>query len=219
MMYLMACDPPAAHPAAAPTRADSLMALKTKFKHEDLREFSVNTSELEYYETVDSNTYNLIFQEGDRTYDRNGSRIDYYHSWQNRDTNFIEFTMITFDEGSYCTIIRYYVFDKQGKFISKFDLAASCGDGGWSFYQTGRQIDKTHFSTESVESESDLGETIEKVEGDTTRHTIQLLPTGLFSQKQIAKKHFVREERPVAPTISDTTVTTSTPTDTTPHEP
>lgn len=195
MIFLFSCDP-AGSPAAAvqPTRADSLLRLKSKFKFDNLREFAVKTSELEYFDWVDSSTFRTLFREEDRQYDPNGSRIDYYYSWQDRDSSFIEFTIMSFDESNYCTILRYYVFDRSGKFISKVDLAADCGDGGWWFEQKGRQVDKTHFTTVSVEAESDV-ETAEKVEGDTTRHAIQLLPTGLFSQQQVSKKHFVQQTR------------------------
>lgn len=187
----------AAEQQAPKEKKAALYNLKDKFKYQDLQEFQIDSFNFDtrpgHYQEVDSNAFKLIFQEGDRPFIGQDYDRDYYYSWQNRDTNFIEFTILTQDESSYCDILRYYIYDRKGKFISKFDLAASCGDAGWTFTGSGRQIDKTNFISETVESDMKEGSTPEdeKQEGDSISYSISIAPNGSVTKKETFKKHFV----------------------------
>jgi hypothetical protein len=173
-----------------------LYELKSKFKYQDLKLFETDTFSFDTrpgnYKEVDSSTFKLIFQEGDREFIGQGYDRDYYYSSQNRDTNFIEFTILTQDESSYCDLLRYYIFDKSGKFISKFDIATNCGDAGWTFTGSGKQHDKNTFIYQTVESDLKDGymPEEEKYEGDSTGYKITIDPEGKASQKETYKKHF-----------------------------
>lgn len=186
------------NPEVAKEEKQPLYALKDKFKYQDLREFSIDTlgfgNRAGYYEEVDSNSFKLIFQEGDRQYVSQGDERDYYYSWQNRDSNFIEFVILSQDENGYCSVLRYYIFDRKGKFISKFDLAASCADAGWVFKGEGRKVDINDFETVTVESNfQDTGAPEEETqEVDSIRYSIQVTPTGKITKKETFKKHFVK---------------------------
>lgn len=176
-----------------------LYELKSKFKYQDLEVFETDTFSFDTrpgnYNEVDSLAFKLIFQEGDREFIGQGYDRDYYYSWQNRDTNFIEFTILTQDESSYCDLLRYYIFDKNGKFISKFDLAANCGDAGWTFTGRGKQLDKNTFIFQTVESDIKDGSMPEheKYEGDSVNYTITIDSRGKATQKETYKKHFSDE--------------------------
>lgn len=191
------CGPVAGSQPPPQEKQAALYKLKNKFKYQDLREFQMDSFSFDtrpgHYEEVDSNAFKIIFQEGDRQFVGTGYDRDYYYSWQNRDTNFIEFTILTQDESDYCNILRYYIFDRKGKFISKFDLAASCGDAGWTFAGSGTQIDKYHFVTETIESNMKSGSMPEeeKEEGDSVSYSIQIAPNGTVARKETFKKHFV----------------------------
>lgn len=172
-----------------------LYKLKSKFKYHDLKTFETDTFSFDTrpgnYSEVDSATFKLIFQEGDREFIGKGYDRDYYYSWQNRDTNFIEFTILTQDESSYCDLLRYYIFDKSGRFISKFDIATNCGDAGWTFNGVGKQLDKNKFFYQTVESEIKDGSMPEeeKYDGDSINHLITIGQTGKITQRETYKKH------------------------------
>lgn len=174
----------------------ALYDLKNKFKFQDLTDFPTDTFSLDtragHYDEVDSNAFKLIFTEGDKQFIGQGYDRDYYYSWQNRDSNFIEFTILTQDESSYCNILRYYIFDKDGKFISKFDIAANCGDADWTFSAKGKQVDKNRFVFETVEADRKNGTMPEdgKMEGDSINYLITTEPNGKLTRTEIFKKHF-----------------------------
>jgi hypothetical protein len=173
--------------------------LKEKFKYHDLKLFETDTFSFDtrpgYYNEVDSSAFKLIFQEGDRQFIGQGYDRDYYFSWQNRDPNFIEFTILTQDESSYCDLLRYYIFDKTGKFISKFDIASNCGDAGWTFTAKGKQLDQNSFSYYTVESDQKDGTMPEeeKYEGDSIKYIIKIDPQGKVMKRETYKKHFSNE--------------------------
>jgi len=174
----------------------SLYNFRDKFKYQTLGNFQIDTFDFEsrrgYYQEADSNVFKLIFQEGDRKFIGQGYDRDYFYSWQERDTNFIEFTILTQDESSYCNLLRYYIFDRKGKFISKFDLASKCGDADWTFSGKGRQVDKNHFAFETVESNMKDGAMPEdeKQEGDSINYLITIEPNGKAIKTESFNKHF-----------------------------
>ncbi|WP_315821731.1 hypothetical protein [Paraflavitalea speifideaquila] len=184
------------HQQILPQEKAALYKLKSKFKYQDLQEFEIDSFSFDtrpgHYEEIDSSAFKLIFPKGHRKFIGQGYDRDYYYSWQNRDTNFIEFTILTQDESSYCSILRYYIFDRKGKFISQFDLAADCGDAGWTFEAVGRQTDKDRFIMESREANTKEGSIPEdeKEEGDSINYSMHIAPDGTIIKKETWKKHF-----------------------------
>lgn len=174
--------------------ASSLLKLKSKFKYHNLKDFTqVDTFNFDtrpgHYEEVDSNMFKLIFKGEKRSYVGTGYDHDFYYSWQERDSNFIEFTILTQSEEDYCAILRYYIFDKKDKLISKFDLSADCGDAGWTFFGNGRQVDKHHFVFETIESESNMDEKDSRT-GDSINYSYTIDAKGKVTRKEIFNKHF-----------------------------
>jgi hypothetical protein len=100
---------------------------------------------------------------------------------------------LTRDEGGYCDILRYYIFDRKGKFISKFDLAEKCSDVEWAFSGMSRQVDEHHFIFETVATNMQDGTIPEdkKQEGDSINYSISIQANGTVIKKETFKKHFV----------------------------
>jgi hypothetical protein len=171
-----------------------LIDLKNRFKFQNLKRFEVDTLDMETrlrnYRVVDSASFKLIFQEGARQFSGEGYDRDYFYSWQDRDSNLIEFTILTQDESSYCDLIQYYIFDRSGKFISKFDVAANCGDGGWTFTGKGKAITDNQFIYETVESEvvEAISSVDEKLEGDSIGYRVNILTDGQIKKNETYKK-------------------------------
>lgn len=184
--------------STSPTQNDQtpLLELKSRFKYHNLTDFDTDTLDWEArpgnYQGVDSVSFRLIFQEDSRQFIGQGYDRDYFYSWQERDPSFIEFTILTQDESSYCDLLRYYVFDREGRFISKFDIATRCGDAEWTFTASGRQTSDNEFFYETVESNLKDGELPEaqKYEGDSINYQITILPSGQISKKETYRKHF-----------------------------
>lgn len=175
----------------------TLTDLKDKFKYHDVKVFNIDSLpwdglDMEFMR-VDSTAFRLIFQEGERKFMDDRYEQDYYYSWQNRNKNLTEFTILTPDESSNCLLLRYYIFNKQGKFISKFDVASKCGDGGWVLTAKCEQIGATTFNYDMVEYEGDLSDNTE--EGDSTRFETTINSNGKTTEKEIYKKHFKRKEQ------------------------
>src|SRR5687768_3978241 len=174
-----------------------LLGLKEKFKYRNLTVFETDTLNFDnrpgHYNEPDSNNFKLIFQQENRPFIGQGYDRDYFYSWQERDVNFIEFIILTQEEGSYCEVLRYYIFDRQGKFISSFDVAASCGDAEWSFTGSGRQLNRQTFLYETIESDQKRGPfaNSETFEGDSISYLITIDSSGRANKKETAKKHFV----------------------------
>jgi len=197
LMFLILCSCGQIN-KTSPDQKDTtrLLKLKSRFKHHNLTDFATDTMTWETrprnYQEVDSVAFKLIFQEGDRQFIGHGYDRDYFFSWQERDSNFIEFTILTQDESSYCDLLRYYIFDKNGRFISKFDIATKCGDAGWTFKGSGRQTSNNQFTYETVESDLQDGELpeAEKYEIDSINYLITITATGQISKIETFKKHF-----------------------------
>lgn len=174
----------------------TLADLKDKFKYRDLKVFNIDSLpwdglDMEFMR-VDSTAFRLIFQEGDRKFMDDRYDQDYYYSWQNRDKNLTELTILTPDESANCLLLKYYIFNKEGKFISKFHIASKCGDGGWVLTAKGNQIDRSTFNYDMVEYEGDLSDNTE--EGDSTRFETTINSNGKTNEKEVYKKHFKRKE-------------------------
>ena len=180
----------------------TLQDLKKDFKFFNLTEFEIDTFTWESrqgkYKELDSLTFYMVWQNGKRKFVGQYTDRDYLFSWQNRDTNFIEFTIITQDENGYCSLLNYLIFDKNGKFIDKFVAASSCGDAGWVFSSHGKFIDKRTYERLDMEYEykgedvvnDDMADFEEFIEGDSTLYHIIINDKGKVTQKEIFKKHF-----------------------------
>jgi len=187
----------------------SLYDLEEQFKYHDLTDFDIDTFDWETrpgnYNELDSTTYKLVWQNIEKPTIGTGYDREYLYSWQNRDTNFIEFTLLSQDEGSYCDVLTYCIFDKNGKKIDNFMLSASCGDGGWMFTSNGKFINKTTFEQLAVESEmagfDSLDADIEIYEGDSTLTHYTIGTDGKVNSKEIYKRHFSSKYEDLYPNL------------------
>jgi hypothetical protein len=178
-------------------KASRLLHLKDQFKYRDLKVFETDTFNFDnrpgHYNEVDSNTFKLIFQQEDRNFIGQGYDRDYFYSWQDRDAKFIELVMLTQEESGYCDMLRYYIFDKHGNFLSSFDIAASCGDAEWTFTGSGKQLSHHEFFYQTVESDQKRGyaSNSELLEGDSIEYLIRIDSAGQVNKHEMARKHFV----------------------------
>ena len=188
------------------TKQLTLYDLKKDFTFFNLTKFEMDTFNWETrqgkYKELDSITFYTVWQDGKRKF--TGEYYDRYYlfSWQDRDTNFIEFTILAQEEDSWCNIIYYFIFDKNGKFIDNFYLCSSCGDGGWVFYASGKFIDKKTYEmlcvesvmdTEMMDAEENEDEDAEFRKGDSTLYHITINDKGKVTKKEIFKKHFTEK--------------------------
>ena len=175
----------------------TLLELKKDFKFSNLTKFEIDTFSWDTrpgkYKELDSTTFYLIWQDGKRNFVGDGYDRDYLFSWQNRDSNFIEFTILTQEESSYCSNITYFIFDKNGRVIDNFVTSSSCGDGGWTYSAWGKFTDSRTYEKLCIESEMTGMDTIgnkELYEGDSTLYHFIINENGKVTQKEIYKKHF-----------------------------
>jgi len=182
----------------------SLRDLQDKFKYSNLNVFEMDGLDWQTrkgkYNQLDSMTFYMVWQDGERQYSENGYQsVDYLFSWQNRDTNFIEFTIITPYESDYCTNLQYCIFSKEGVAIDKFVVSSSCGDGGWTVDAFGEFIDKHTYELLHIESEMvDEDEIDEKsgqylYEGDSIVYQFIINTNGQVTKKEISRKHFTAQ--------------------------
>ncbi len=117
-------------------------SIKNKFKYADLVEFSIDTIQWEnrkyFYAKLDSLEFFQINQDTiSKQYlgqDSASLDLDFFYSKQKSKRGLMEFTILTQRESVYCDNISYTIFDLNGKLISSFRVAGSCGDGG--YYET-----------------------------------------------------------------------------------
>ncbi|RNI23117.1 hypothetical protein [Rufibacter latericius] len=177
-----------------------LMDLKEKFKYPGLKSFEIDTfnwdTRIGKYQELDSSTFKLVWQDGKRNFVGQGYDRDYFYSWQKRNPELIEFTVLTQDESSSCDLLHYCIYDKNGKAINSFIVAASCGDGGWGNKTTGKFITENIYerisidlNTEIVDSENTKFST----EGDLTVTHFTIAKDGKVTEKEISKS-LIREE-------------------------
>ncbi|WP_207429919.1 hypothetical protein [Sabulibacter ruber] len=180
--------------------ASPLIDLKEKFKYPGLKSFEIDTfnwdTRIGKYQELDSSTFKLVWQDGKRNFVGQGYDRDYFYSWQKRNPELIEFTILTQDESSSCDLLHYCIYDKNGKAINSFIVAASCGDGGWGNKTTGKFITENIYeqisidlNTEIVDSENTKFST----EGDSTVTHFTIAKDGKVTEKEISKS-LIREE-------------------------
>ena len=132
-----------------------LIDLRDKFKYSDLGSFQIDTFDWDtrvgFYQELDSSTFKLVWQDGKRNFVGQGYDRDYFYSWQQRNPELVEFVILTQDENSYCDLLYYCIYNKDGKAIDSFIVAASCGDGGWGHKTIGRFISKDIYEQVSID--------------------------------------------------------------------
>ena len=178
-----------------------LLDLRNKFKYSDLESFDIDSFNWEtrvgFYQELDSNTFKLVWQDGKRNLVGQGYDRDYFYSWQRRNPELIEFVVLTQDESNWCDLLHYCIYDKKGKAIDSFIVAAKCGDGGWAHNTTGRFISENTYEqvwidvyTEIVDSDSINYIT----EGDSIVYHFTIGKDGKVTEKEISKTRIRKVE-------------------------
>ncbi len=177
----------------------SLTDLKPKFKYHNLDKFELDNYTWEEragkYHVVDSGVFYLIHQDGKRQYSNEDTNTEYLFAWQeNRDTNFIEFVLLSQDD-SYCSLLTYYIFSKNGKQLGSVVLDAACGDGGWTYISYGKFTDNYTVESVSVECETNSdsinNKLIEVLDCDSIITRYYFSKKGSIKEQEIFKRHFM----------------------------
>lgn len=177
------------------TTAERLTELRDSFAFAQIDSFEIDTlgydERQERYKEVDSADFNLVWQ-GLKQYNNSGTIKTYYYSWQQRDSNYTEFTVLYQSEDEYCYKLEYLIYNKRGKLISHFDLAASCGDGGWYFTGSGKFIanDTYQYSTIETNMASEDSLSYEMLEGDSITKQFVIGYNGRTMERPISQQHF-----------------------------
>jgi len=178
----------------------TLNSLRNDFKYSNQTHFEVDTFSWETgpgkYKELDSTTFYMIWQDGKRKFVGKDYDRDYFFSWQERDTNFIELTIVTQNESDYCINLTYCIYDKKGKAVDQFIASSRCGDGGWQLVASGKFVDKHTYEKLTIESEMvDLDSLAnEEYEGDSTLSHFIIGNNGKVKEKEIYKKHFLTKD-------------------------
>ncbi|WP_018476340.1 hypothetical protein [Pontibacter roseus] len=179
---------------APQTKNASLSDYQNLFKYNNLDTFAIDSfnwdTRIGKYKELDSTSFKLVWQDGKREFIGQGYDRDYLYSWQSRNPEFVEFTVLTQDESSYCDLLYYIIQNKEGKTIDKFLVATGCGDGGWSFQSSGRFISDSTYEAVAVEEEMvgfDQVDGSELIEGDSTITHFTIGKDGKVSEKEIFK--------------------------------
>ncbi|WP_210487142.1 hypothetical protein [Rufibacter aurantiacus] len=182
-------------------KALPLKDLRDKFKYSRLESFKIDTFNWEtrvgFYQELDSSSFKLVWQDGKRNFVGQGYDRDYFYSWQKRNPELIEFTVLTQDESSSCDLLHYCIYDKNGKAINSFIVAASCGDGGWGNKTTGKFITENTYERISIDVNTDIvdsGSTNYITESDSTVTHFTIAKDGKVTEKEISKTRISEEE-------------------------
>jgi hypothetical protein len=143
-------------------------SIENKFKYSDLSEFSIDTIQWDkrkdFYTKLDSIEFFQIYQDTTlKEYLGQYSEsidLDFFYSKQRSKRGLLEFTILTQREGEYCDRILYNIYSLDGKLISSFRVAGSCGDGGYYESASGKFLnDSTYellsednYKTEDIEN-------------------------------------------------------------------
>lgn len=199
LTFIISCDSPKSnYPVDNKTNnISTLFDLKEDFKFSNLTEFKIDTfnweTRPEKYQELDSLTFYMVWQGGERDFVEQGDYRDYLYSWQERNTNFIEFTILTQDENNYCDYLTYCIYDKDGIAIDEFIISYSCSEGGVASEAFGKFTDKNTCEQLCIESEVESTYTLENKnieEGDSTLYRFTIDDNGKVTEKEIYKKHF-----------------------------
>lgn len=172
----------------------TLSDLKHQFRHQHLSKFELDTfswdSRNKYYTELDSITFHWIWQDSTKEYQENDVS-HFLYSWQQRDSNFIELTILTQDGIDDCLNTTYFIYDRQGKAIDNFVMNSSCKEDGWDFQEYGRFINHNTYEKVCVETdENNDGNQMDIVEGDSTIYHYVIDTNGKVNENEISRKHF-----------------------------
>lgn len=171
------------------TKYFEFSAVEYKFKYSGLTEFSIDTIQWnkrrDFYSKIDSIEFFHIYQ--DTTKKEYLGRysesidLDFFYSKQKSKRGLIEFTILTQREGEYCDRILYNIYDINGKLISSFRVAGSCGDGG--YYENASGIFLNDSTYELISEDNYKTEDIEKPNIITYTKTLTTIkPNGTIVQ-------------------------------------
>ncbi|HBG71127.1 MAG: hypothetical protein A2W93_02515 [Bacteroidetes bacterium GWF2_43_63] len=166
--------------------------LRDLFKYHDLIEFKIDSltwsERFSHYNIVDSTIFKSIFQDTALTYHSAGKLsedADFYHSIQTSKRDLLEITILSQSESTYCTIIEYIIYTKDGKKTSSFTAACSCCDGGYYYEARGKFLNDTtyellsedNFLTENIEEENTISfkKTVVVIQQDGSIHQTETM--------------------------------------------
>lgn len=171
-----------------------LLDLRDKFKYSDLASFEIDTfdwdTRVAFYQELDSNTFELVWQDGKRIFVGQGNDRDYFYSWQKRNPELIEFVILTQDESNYCDLLHYCIYDNNGKAIDSFIVAAKCGDGGWGNKTMGKFISADTYEQVSIDLYTEIVDSANInyiTEGDSSVTHFTIGKDGKVTEKEISK--------------------------------
>lgn len=119
----------------------------------------------------------------------------FLYSWQDRDPNLIEITILTQDGIDSCLNTTYCIYDRQGKAIDSFIMNSSCKEDKWDFEEYGKFISHDTYEKTEVELDEASLDTLsnkEIMEGDSTIFHYVISKEGKVTEKEIYKKHFTK---------------------------
>jgi len=144
---------------------------ENKFKYFDLKQFSMDTIQWErrkdFYSKLDSLEFFQIYQDtAVKEYlgkDSESIDLDFFYSKHKSKRGLLEFTILTQREGEYCDRILYNIYTLEGKLISSFRVAGSCGDGGYYETASGKFLNDSTYellSEDNYKTENNEGSNI-----------------------------------------------------------
>ncbi|WP_040414091.1 hypothetical protein [Cyclobacterium qasimii] len=170
-------------------------SIENKFEYSDQAEFSIDTIQWDkrkdFYTKLDSLEFFQIYQDtAKKEYLGQYSESidnDFFYSKQKSKRGLWEFTILTQREGEYCDRILYNIYALDGKLISSFRVAGSCGDGGYYETSSGKFLnDSTYelFSEDNYKTED-----VEKPNIITYSKTLTIIkPNGTIAQTDMTLK-------------------------------
>lgn len=174
------------------TKEKTLYDLKSKFKYQNVEVFEIDNYTWETrvgkYNEPAPDEYVLIWPDSARTYIEGNREKDYLYSWQERDPNFIEFTILMQHGRDDCDFLIYYIFTKDGKYVDEFKIATRCDkEEPWKYYSNGRFISKNVYEERCAEYYGIQPEP-GIIVGDSTAFRFEITKNGTVKSKQILEK-------------------------------
>lgn len=176
------------------TKAKTLYDLKSKFKYQNVEVFEIDNYTWETrvgkYNEPAPDEYILLFPDSARYYIEGNPEKDYLYSWQERDPNFIEFTILMQHGRDNCDFLIYYIFTKNGEYVSDFKVATRCDkEEGWKYYSKGEFTSKNVYIERCAEHygvQPEPGFLL----GDSTAFEFKIKSNGQVDVEQILSKEF-----------------------------
>lgn len=176
------------------SKPKTLADLKSKFKYQNVEVFEIDNytweSRVGKYNEPAPDEYILLFPDSARYYIEGSPEKDYLYSWQERDPNFIEFTILMQHGRDNCDFLMYYIFTKNGEYVSDFKVATRCDQEElWKYYSKGEFISKNVYVERCAEYygvQPEPGFLL----GDSTAFEFKIKSNGQVDVEQILSKEF-----------------------------